>query len=89
MGMEQDAYITVDELGTPFSGGGFNASLRDMARLGELLRNKGLWQGQQLLPAQAVLEIAQGGDKTAFARSPYANSLPGWSYRVMLPWPII
>ena len=83
MGMEHDAYFTVDELGTPFAGGGFNASLRDMARLGELLRNKGQWQGQQLLPASAIADIAQGGDKTVFARSAYRSSLPGWSYRDM------
>ena len=52
-----------------------------MARLGELLRNKGQWQGQQLLPASAIADIAQGGDKTVFACSAYRSSLPGWSYR--------
>ena len=43
----------------------------------------GQWQGQQLLPASAIADIAQGGDKTVFARSAYRSSLPGWSYRDM------
>lgn len=45
LGMEQDAYFSVDSIGTPFAGGGFNAGLRDMARVGEMLRNDGQANG--------------------------------------------
>lgn len=82
IGMEQDAYCSVDELGTPFAGGGFNAGLRDMARFGELIRNQGRWRGEQILPARAIEDIARGGSKAAFARSDHPE-LPGWSYRDM------
>lgn len=82
LGMEQDAYYSVDELGVPFAGGGFNAGLRDLARFGELVRNQGRWQGEQILPAQAFAEIARGGDPAVFAKSEY-TSLAGWSYRDM------
>lgn len=82
LGMEQDAYYQVDALGVPFAGGGFNAGLRDLARFGEMISNDGMWQGQQIIPAAAVLDIKKGGDKKAFARSEYTK-LKGWSYRNM------
>lgn len=82
IGMEQDSYYSVDELGTPFAGGGFNAGLRDMARFGELIRNKGRWKGKQILPEGAIANIARGGGKEAFAKSDHTE-LPGWSYRDM------
>jgi CubicO group peptidase (beta-lactamase class C family) len=80
LGMEEDAYYSVDELGTPFAGGGFSAGLRDMARFGELIRNGGRWQDAQILPADAVAGIAAGGDKAAFAAGDHPE-LSGWSYR--------
>jgi CubicO group peptidase (beta-lactamase class C family) len=82
LAMEQDAYYQVDGLGTPFAGGGLNAGLRDLARFGELIRQKGVWNGQQIIPAEAVEDIMKGGDREAFKRSPYV-SLAGWSYRNM------
>lgn len=82
IGMEQDGYYSVDELGTPFTGGGFNAGLRDLARFGELIRNHGRWDGTQVLPARAIEEIAAGGNQAVFAKSGHSG-LPGWSYRDM------
>lgn len=82
IGMEQDANYSVDELGIPFAGGGFNAGLRDLARFGELVRNQGRWQGEQILPAQAMQDIAAGGDAAVFAKSDHTE-LKGWSYRDM------
>jgi len=82
LGSEQDAYFTVDSIGTPFAGGGLNAGLRDMARFGEMLRNGGRFNGQQIVPASVVKDIRQGGDKEAFAKAGYSQ-LKGWSYRAM------
>lgn len=82
MGAEQDAYYTVDSIGTPFAGGGFNAGLRDMTRLGQLLLNDGVIDGQRLIPAAAIASIRGGGDKEAFAKAGY-SLLKGWSYRGM------
>ena len=82
IGMEQDAYYQVDELGIPFAGGGLSAGLRDMARFGELIRNQGRWQGEQIIPAAAIKDIQQGGDPAAFAKAGYSQ-LKGWSYRDM------
>ena len=43
MGAEEDGYITVDSIGVPFGGGGMSASLRDLARFGELMRSINAW----------------------------------------------
>lgn len=82
LGMEQSAFYQVDALGTPFSGGGLSAGLRDLARFGELMRNKGRWNGEQVIPAAAVADIERGGNKEAFAKAGYPL-LKGWSYRDM------
>nr|WP_315413152.1 serine hydrolase [uncultured Pseudomonas sp.] len=82
LGSEQDAYFTVDSIGTPFAGGGLNAGLRDMARFGEMLRNNGRYNGEQIVPEAVLKTIRQGGDKQAFAQAGYSQ-LKGWSYRAM------
>ena len=82
LGMEQDAYFTVDSVGNEFAGGGLNAGLRDMARFGEMMRNHGKFNGQQIIPAAVVQDIAKGGDKSAFPQASFPT-LPGWSYRNM------
>ncbi len=82
IGAEREAFYTVDSIGTPFAGGGFNATLRDMGRLGQLILNDGEWQGERILPAKAIARIRQGGDPGVFSRAGY-DLLPGWSYRGM------
>jgi CubicO group peptidase (beta-lactamase class C family) len=82
IGAEQDAYMTVDSIGTPFAGGGLNTGLRDLARFGEMLRNNGRFNGQQILPKAAIADIRRGGDRADFAKAGYTQ-LPGWSYRDM------
>ena len=83
MGMEQDAYYQVDALGVPFAGGGLNASLRDLARIGEMIRLGGMWHGERILPVGAVDDILYGGDTLAFEKSEQGKTLKGWSYRDM------
>ncbi|MCP9758683.1 class C beta-lactamase-related serine hydrolase [Aquitalea sp. S1-19] len=82
MGAEQDAYFTVDSTGTPFAGGGLNTGLRDLARFGEMMRNNGRFNGQQIIPRAAVEDIRHGGKPADFAKAGY-KLLPGWSYRNM------
>ncbi len=80
MGMEQEATVAVDRLGTAFGGGGLNASLRDFARFGEMLRMGGRWNGRQILPTAVVKAILTPGDAPAFAAARYPG-LEGGSYR--------
>ena len=82
LGAEQDAYFTVDSIGTPFAGGGLNTGVRDLARFGEMIRNDGQYLGQQIVPKAVVDDIRAGGDKAAFAKAGY-DLLKGGSYRNM------
>lgn len=82
LGAEHDAYMLVDNTGYEFAGGGFNATLRDMARFGEMMRLGGNFNGQQIVPKVVVDEIRGGASKAAFEKAGY-STLPGWSYRDM------
>jgi hypothetical protein len=82
LGAEQDAYMSVDSIGTPFAGGGLNAGLRDLARIGEMMRNEGRSNGTQILPPEVVTDIRNGASREDFAKAGY-RLLPGWSYRNM------
>lgn len=82
MGADMDAYFTVDSIGTPFAGGGLNAGLRDMARLGQMMLDDGKLAGEQIVPEAVIANIRVGGDRRAFADAGY-SFLQGWSYRSM------
>lgn len=82
IGAEQDGYITVDSIGTPFAGGGLSASLRDLGRIGQLMLSEGVIHTMRLFPAEVVSNIRVGGDKRAFEAAGY-TTIPGGSYRSM------
>ena len=82
MGAEQDAYFIVDRQGTEMAGAGLNATVRDLARFGELMRNNGRARGQQISPAAVVQGIAQGGDRITYLRAGASPvSMEGRSYK--------
>ena len=73
-GMERDGYWIMDgpdSVGREFFGGGFNATLRDYGRFGLLMLNKGMANGNQVIPSDWVHEstvpderfepVAEGG----------------------------
>lgn len=80
MGAEQDAYMTVDGVGTPFAGGGLSAGLRDLGRFGQIMLDGGTWHGEQIVPEAAIENIRAGGNVDDFAAAGYAD-LAGGSYR--------
>ena len=82
LGAEREAFYTVDSVGTPFAGGGFNATLRDMARLGQMMLDRGRVGDDQVVPPAAIDGIERGGDRAKFAAAGY-DTLPGGSYRSM------
>lgn len=82
IGTEREAFYTVDSIGTPFAGGGFNATLRDLGRLGLLVLNRGSLNGEQIIAPAAIASLRRGGDRDAFAKAGY-GTLPGWTYRGM------
>ena len=65
LGLEAAPYYVTDGLGEPFVLGGLNVRTRDYARIGQLVLNKGQWNGQQIVPAdwvqQSTRPSAPGG----------------------------
>lgn len=83
MGAEIDAQITVDRLGAARCTGGVCATVRDLARLGQLVVDGGLRDGRQILPAAWLEDLWTGGDRQAWRNGQFAPAFPGreMSYR--------
>jgi hypothetical protein len=77
---EEDGYLSVDSRGTAMGGGGLAATLRDMARFGEMMRCE--TPERQVIPEAVVADIRRGSDPEKFAVAGYAL-LRGYSYRNM------
>lgn len=60
MGAEESANFTVDRSGSALADGGFNATLRDYARVGLVHLGMGTFNGRSILPAEWVLDIRRG-----------------------------
>jgi CubicO group peptidase (beta-lactamase class C family) len=56
IGAEADAKWLLDAEGLELAHFGFNAVLRDYARLGRLLAHDGAWDGKQIIPASWMIE---------------------------------
>lgn len=75
LGCEEDGYIFVDAAGTAMAGAGLSATVRDLARFGELMRRHGEWNGKQLIPSSVIADVQDGGDPSKYRET------PGWAYR--------
>jgi CubicO group peptidase (beta-lactamase class C family) len=80
LGTEHDAYVLLDRHGTEWAGAGMNASLRDLARFGEMMRLEGRYNGEQVVSADVVKAIREGADREAF-KAAGRDFQPGYSYR--------
>ncbi|MGB5557729.1 MAG: serine hydrolase [Paracoccaceae bacterium] len=78
IGAENDAFFTVDAAGTALADGGFNATLRDYARFGQMMLDGGRAGGRQVVPASWVA-ACRDGEAHKFG-SPYTNVAPNGAY---------
>ena len=81
MGAEADAYITVDRKGAARTAGGICVLPRDLLRFGELVRNHGYANGQQVIPERWIKDCSDGGSREAWERGESAKEFPAGSYR--------
>jgi CubicO group peptidase (beta-lactamase class C family) len=86
LGAERSAYITVDRLGAPRSAGGFCATARDLARVGQLVMEEGARTGVQIVPASWIEDIVRNGDPGAWAAGDLAAYFPGVPLRYRSHW---
>jgi CubicO group peptidase (beta-lactamase class C family) len=85
LGAERDAFWIVESTTAETAGSGLITTLRDMARFGQMLLQKGHFNGQQIIPAAAVNDIESGADPAAFARGP-ASSPANQGYSFHHQW---
>jgi CubicO group peptidase (beta-lactamase class C family) len=82
IGAEADASWLVDAEGGEVAHFGFNAALRDYARLGRLLAHDGAWQGQAIIPASWMIDATTVRASDAFL-SP-GKAMPNFGYGYLL-----
>ena len=68
LGPERDAYIWLDGFGTEMAAGGLNITARDAARFGQMILQKGRFNGRQIIPASVAERILRPGDPAPFNR---------------------
>jgi len=79
LGCEESASFTVDSAGYALANGGFNATLRDYARFGQMLMDEGRVKGKIVVPKSWIEDI-QNADHSLFGE-PYTQSAPNGGYR--------
>ncbi len=77
LGAQDKAYWLVDGAGVEFTAGGLCASVRDLAKFGQLILQRGRWQGRQLV-SETWLERA------TTAHAPHLQ--PGLRDDCLKPW---
>jgi CubicO group peptidase (beta-lactamase class C family) len=89
MGAARGAYITVDRLGAPRCAGGVCVTVRDLARVGQLMAQGGARGGTQVVPEDWLEDIARNGDAHAWAAGNGARYLPGFPIRYRSKWYVL
>jgi len=79
LGCEESARFTVDPAGYALACGGLNATLRDYARFGQMLLQRGKVGDKQLVPAAWIDDI-QNADHSLFG-DPYTRGAANGGYR--------
>ncbi len=82
LGCDHSADLMVDSAGTEVGGAGLAATLRDVARFGELLRCQGDWRGREVIPAAVIENMTRHTDRSKFPQAEYPL-LAGYAYRSM------
>ena len=86
LGAERSAYITVDRLGAPRCAGGFCATARDLARVGQLIVQGGARGSVQIIPEAWIEDIVRSGDRDAWAAGDLAGYFSGEPIRYRSQW---
>lgn len=85
-GMEFDAYWQTDSTGVESAFGGFNASLRDLARFGILYLNDGFLMNQQIIPKNWIIESMKTDEPHLIpGENPNSDWILGYGYQWWIP----
>lgn len=81
MGAASDAYVTVDPAGAPRTAGGICVTVEDLARVGEMMRCRGVANGRQVVPGTWVDDIRTGGSVEHWNDGDMVNFIKSCRYR--------
>src|SRR5262245_52522560 len=84
IGAEADAKWLLDAEGIEVAHFGFNAVLRDYARLGRLLAYDGAWEGRQIVPSQWMIDATTVPPSDAYLSPGLATKMFGYDYLLWL-----
>ncbi|MGY3305899.1 CubicO group peptidase (beta-lactamase class C family) [Pseudomonas sp. PvR086] len=88
LGMTSHGYWLLDGVGMEMAFAGLNLTAHDFAKFGELYRNGGVWQGQQIIPADWVKDSVKPDKPHLFPGQPILadHTLPlGYGYQWWIP----
>lgn len=77
LGAEHEACLLLDVYAAPRAGGGISMTLRDLARVGEMIRCMGSFNNHQIVPKRWLQDMLANGDKEAWARGPRSGVIKG------------
>jgi CubicO group peptidase (beta-lactamase class C family) len=80
LGAEQDAYMLLDHYQQAYSSAGFNATLRDLGRFGQMMAQGGRYNGRQIVPENWVNDIRTDGTHGGQGSADVGLAAPA-------PWP--
>ena len=89
MGAEDRAFLAVDRDGLPRCTGGICATLRDLARVGQLMLAGGHHDGRQIIPRAWLDDIAEDGDRAAWAQGEFAAGFGGRTMSYRSGWYVV
>jgi len=84
LGAERDGAIMVDIDGQAAAAGLMNSTSRDAARFMEMIRNDGMWMGQEVVPARVIRQLRVRHDNRALVEAGNVAMLkqrPGMTYK--------
>ena len=89
MGAEANANITLDKQSAARCTGGVSTTLRDFARLGQLMLQGGRHAGRDIIPATLIRDIENNGDEEAWRTGDFAPAFPYRSMHYRNGWYVI
>ncbi len=82
LGAHGEAAITVDMVGQARTAGGISVTARDLARVGEMIRQGGIAEGRRVVPQAWVRDTVEtGGSREAWRRGSMLFLFPDGRYR--------
>jgi CubicO group peptidase (beta-lactamase class C family) len=81
VGCKGHCMVSIDAEGNARGAGGVSITARDLARIGEMLRNGGMAAGRVVLSERWVRDTTTGGDRQAWKDGDFAKLLENGSYR--------